>query len=93
MDKDEIRKLVESGYDKAAINHQHQIDLTRAELAIYTEFKGLIQESVLELGSGDGRPIAQDLLQSGINYIGIDLSSKQVELARKNNPGFEDRFK
>ena len=42
--------------------------------------------SILDLGSGTGFPFAKLFLEKGFNYLGIDLSSRMVEIARKNVP-------
>jgi 2-polyprenyl-3-methyl-5-hydroxy-6-metoxy-1,4-benzoquinol methylase len=45
--------------------------------------------SILEFGCGGGRLIKylnQNLKNKKINYIGVDLSKKLLELAKKDNP-------
>lgn len=42
---------------------------------------------VLDIGSGTGRPVAQDLVAAGCRVTGLDVSRVMVELARANVPG------
>lgn len=42
--------------------------------------------SVLDLGCGSGRPIAQHLSKNGVNVIGVDASPELIEIARKTLP-------
>ena len=42
--------------------------------------------SVLDLGCGSGRPIAQHLSKNGVNVIGVDASPELIEIARKALP-------
>ncbi len=86
-------ETVRVGYNKAGVNHQKYIDLTRTEMSIYHLFKTKIKENVLELGFGNGRPIAEDLINSGFDYLGIDLSTTQVNLAQSLHPKSRQRFK
>ncbi|MHA2032289.1 MAG: class I SAM-dependent methyltransferase [Candidatus Kariarchaeaceae archaeon] len=91
--KDDIADIVRKGYDKASHLHQFETDQTRTNLAIYQEFKTqLLEGPVVELGFGDGSPIGIDLLNSGYNYQGIDISESQVELARSKFPQYTDNF-
>jgi ubiquinone/menaquinone biosynthesis C-methylase UbiE len=42
---------------------------------------------VLDAGSGTGMPVAEFLVKSGFEVVGIDISSGMVETAHKNVPG------
>lgn len=100
-----IAKLVKDGYDKAAHNHSKEVALmdinypnqqSRINLDIYSQFKtelNTIGGRVIELGCGDGLPIGRDLLESNLEYTGIDLSDAQITLARINNPDHQSAFK
>lgn len=48
---------------------------------------------VLELGCGAGLPVLLTLLEKndGMSVVGNDISTSQIELARKNLAGYEDR--
>ena len=41
---------------------------------------------ILDLGSGTGVPFAKLFVEKGFNYLGIDISSQMVEIARRNVP-------
>lgn len=41
---------------------------------------------ILDLGSGTGKPYAKLLIERGFNVLGIDISPRMVELARKYVP-------
>ena len=99
----DIEKLVKEGYNAAAEEHSEQKKLmdddyiahSRVNLDIYNQFKAelsSIDGGVIELGCGDSLPIGIDLLDSGFDYTGIDLSEAQIELARKNNPDYQSAF-
>lgn len=91
-DFEKITNLVREGYNRAAVRHQDELDLSRTEMWIYKDFKGKLIGNVVELGFGNGRPIAEDLLNDGCDYLGIDISEKQVELARSYFPQHKERF-
>ncbi|MBY9020636.1 MAG: class I SAM-dependent methyltransferase [Candidatus Lokiarchaeota archaeon] len=40
--------------------------------------------SILDIGSGTGLPFAKLFLEKGFNYLGIDISSQMIKIARKN---------
>ncbi len=42
--------------------------------------------SILDIGSGTGLPFAELFLEKGFNYLGIDISSQMIKIARKNVP-------
>ncbi len=44
---------------------------------------------ILDLGSGTGKPYAKLLIERGFNVLGIDISPRMVELARKYVPQAE----
>ncbi|MFE1557834.1 methyltransferase domain-containing protein [Streptomyces sp. NPDC058734] len=48
--------------------------------------------SVLDVGSGTGRPVAATLADSGFRVTGIDVSATMVELARSRVPGGDFRL-
>lgn len=54
------------------------------EMKIFREL--LPAGKILEIGSGGGRD-AKELIASGYEYIGTDISSSFVKIARKENPG------
>jgi SAM-dependent methyltransferase len=42
--------------------------------------------SILDIGSGTGIPFAKLFIERGFNYLGIDISSEMIKIARKNVP-------
>jgi SAM-dependent methyltransferase len=42
--------------------------------------------SILDIGSGTGIPFAKLFVERGFDYLGIDISSKIIKIARKNVP-------
>ena len=42
--------------------------------------------SILDIGSGTGLPFAKLFLEKGFNYLGVDISSQMINIARKNVP-------
>lgn len=79
--------LVKKGYDQAAENYLSSRGQFRnlkylEELNKFLKPKSLI----LDIGCGAGKPIDEWLINKGHKVIGIDISEKQIELARKNVP-------
>ncbi|MHA1458103.1 MAG: class I SAM-dependent methyltransferase [Promethearchaeota archaeon] len=44
------------------------------------------RSSILDLGSGTGLPFAKLFLKKGYDYLGLDISSQMIKIARKNVP-------
>ncbi|MBY9018469.1 MAG: class I SAM-dependent methyltransferase [Candidatus Lokiarchaeota archaeon] len=42
--------------------------------------------SILDIGSGTGLPFAKLFLEKGFDYLGVDISSRMIKIARKNVP-------
>jgi len=84
-----VKEIVRKGYDalstqyRAQFKSSHENDYPRWTDA----FKALLPAhgAVLELGCGDGIPVAQ-LLAADYSYTGIDLSPVQATNARKHVP-------
>lgn len=84
------QKVVEAGYDELksrytdwtlSVDPRHRVDY----LGLLT--KSLPSHSrVLELGCGPGDPVAKTLQEAGHIYVGMDLSSEQLAIARANVP-------
>lgn len=84
------KRIVQRGYDQ--LGDAYRIFYERANPDRYrdwlTDFATRLPAGgkVLELGCADGIPAARYLSQQ-FDYVGIDLSPVQVELARQNVPG------
>jgi len=61
------------------LRERKYLDLTVAGLPVGA--------SVLDLGCGTGRPIAEELVARGYVVTGVDGSAKMLEIARRNLPG------
>src|SRR5258708_3414199 len=83
MDKD----LIINGYNQAAeayLQVRNTFDNTR-----YLEvFISLLQSGshILDLGCGAGIPVDKLLVERGFAIKGVDISTRQIELARQNVP-------
>ena len=87
MSAREKEETVRKGYDRIAEKYQaiRQAFDSKRELG---EFASLLLKNakVLDVGCGDGVPVAQFLAESGFNVTGIDFSKNMLKLARKNVP-------
>ncbi len=91
---DERIKIVKRGYEVAALRYRKEKDLLILQLKIFKQWLSLIKTGpILDLGCGSGYPIAPELFKRNIDYIGIDLSEEQIELAKKQFPEHQERFK
>lgn len=80
-------KLVREGYDKVAQNYSSQRDQFRNDKYLERLVKLLKSGStILDIGCGAGVPVDKYLVGRGFRVIGIDISEKQIELAKKNVP-------
>ncbi|NPE09516.1 MAG: class I SAM-dependent methyltransferase [Asgard group archaeon] len=84
MDK---KKIVSEGYDKAAEKYLAERHENLEEMKFLPEFSSLIKQDgkVLDAGCGAGLPFTK-YLSERFHVIGIDISKKQIDLAKKNVP-------
>ncbi len=87
---EEHRRTVEAGYDRIAERYlatkdpQDPLALTALEeLASHLSPAA----AVLDLGCGAGVPVTRWLVEKGFAVTGVDISDKQLELARRFVPG------
>jgi SAM-dependent methyltransferase len=90
MKRERARDLVECGYD--AIAEQYLASKDEGDphlLGMLQELASRLPPSapVLDLGCGAGVPATRWLSQCGYTVTGVDVSSRQLELARQNVPG------
>ncbi|NUM44401.1 MAG: methyltransferase domain-containing protein [Anaerolineales bacterium] len=84
------KQIVQQGYDKIAEKYQDWTRKVRVEeREKYTHY--LLDQlpqgaNVLELGCGAGKPTTQHLA-ARFKLTGVDISAKQIQLARKNVAG------
>lgn len=79
--------LVKEGYNKAAENYSAERDVFKNQKYLDRLSELLIPGStVLDVGCGAGIPVDKYLEEHGYKVVGIDISEKQIELARRNFP-------
>ncbi len=85
MSKD--KDLVRKGYDKIARRYM----LVRSQYVNHPYLERLNnllkpRSVILDLGCGAGKPIDRFFINNGHSVIGIDISKKQIKLAKSNVP-------
>jgi hypothetical protein len=90
------KEIVRTGYDRVSETYRgDRLDLSDPE---YMKYAGWIEElkvqlgpsgNVLDLGCGNGVPVARLLVEAGYGYVGVDLSPVQIERARRLTPHAE----
>lgn len=84
-------KFVRRGYNQAAGNYLKGRDQFKNDKYLQKLSQLLKPKStILDIGCGAGIPIDSFLIDKGHQVIGIDISEKQIELAKNNVP--EGRF-
>lgn len=77
--------LVKQGYNKAAENYSSKRDQFENNKYLEQLVKLLKPNAaVLDIGCGSGVPIDKYLVDKGLKVIGLDISEKQIELAKQN---------
>jgi cyclopropane fatty-acyl-phospholipid synthase-like methyltransferase len=79
--------LVRRGYDRAAEIYTRQRDQFES-LAYLNHLAARLRTgaTVLDVGCGAGVPVDRYLVDKGFSVVGIDLSERQIALARANVP-------
>ena len=85
MGPTDARKMVEDGYDQLAERYAEVRTLSPGNKKYIDMLARLLPKDscVLDLGCGPGVPITKELVRH-FKVVGIDFSSNQIELARKN---------
>ncbi len=85
-----MKNLVREGYNKVAKKYSSNRDQF-SNTKYLEKLASLLQPgaTVLDLGCGSGIPIDKFLIDKGFKVIGIDISEKQIELAKQNTPTAE----
>ena len=79
--------LVKKGYNKVAYDYESKRD--QFENTKYLEkLNSLLtpNSTILDIGCGAGKPVDSYFIEHGHKVIGIDISEKMIELAKKNVP-------
>jgi SAM-dependent methyltransferase len=85
----EKKEIVRKGYNKAAKKLQIQLGSRKEEAHLFKlvdEFISSIPINGLVLDAGCGNGAYSRYLSEKLNVIGIDISEKQIKLARQNAP-------
>lgn len=82
--------FVKQGYNKAAENyaagrHQFKNDVYLEKLESFL----VPHSTILDIGCGTGKPVDSYFVSKGHKVVGIDISEKMIELAKKNVPQAE----
>lgn len=81
------RNVVRDGYDRMANKYLSERDKLKTAKYLYQLMKYLPKNAkILDLGCGAGIPVDDILIKAGHEVTGIDISTQQVKLARKNCP-------
>lgn len=81
----DYKSVVISGYDNCAERYHHEREKQHDPAMDFILDKLPTRSSVLDVGCGSGVPVCSTLT-TRYEVEGIDISSKQIELARKNVP-------
>lgn len=84
--QDGKNELVRQGYNKAAEHYSSDRNEFENDKYLDKFIELLKSGTVLDIGCGAGIPIDKYLIDRGFKVIGIDISEKQIELAKKNLP-------
>ena len=81
------QEIVRKGYDKIAVRYMD----ARDQLVNYRYLERLNNlimpcSTILDIGCGAGKPIDRFFINKGHRVIGIDISRKQIRLAKRNVP-------
>jgi SAM-dependent methyltransferase len=85
---DARHEVVRRGYDEIADRYL-AARTTGGDLELLPELVARLSagDAVLDAGCGAGVPVMTQLVEAGLEVVGIDLSSAQVCLARSESPG------
>jgi len=82
-----VKSIVEKGYDRIAESYLEGRSIFDNTRYLRQFCKLLLPHStILDVGCGSGKPVDVYLQRRGHAVIGIDISSKQIELARRSVP-------
>ena len=88
------KRLVSEGYNKIA--RRYSLSRNQLESLKYLEkLNSLLKPNsrILDLGCGASKPVDEFFINHGHKIIGIDISSEQVKLAKKNIPAGSFKLK
>lgn len=81
------KEIVRQGYNEIASQYHSVRNEELAEMKLLPDFMELIPKGgkILDAGCGGGYPFTK-LLSDKFDVLGIDISEKQIELAKRNAP-------
>jgi len=81
------KELVRKGYNKIARKYMEVRDQFTNDRYLMM-FNNLLEpgSTILDLGCGAGKPVDKFFIYQGHRVIGIDISEKQIKLAKRNAP-------
>lgn len=83
----DMRQLVKDGYNQCADNYSSTRDGFKSQKYLDALHEKLSPGSrILDIGCGAGVPVDEYLVAKGHIITGVDISEKQIELARRNLP-------
>ncbi len=87
---EQIRSIVSIGFDKVGIKYSKMRLESDEEVQLLPDFMNRLPSNalVLDAGCGAGEPITK-ILSERFNVVGVDVSRKQVEAARRILPACE----
>lgn len=81
-----VFKLVKTGYDNLAERYRNEKSDTLSKFPLFRKWLSSIDEGpILDLGCGSGYPLLENI-PSNTQYIGVDISKAQIELAKNQYP-------
>jgi SAM-dependent methyltransferase len=91
VDELDVAAIVRDGYDQIAERYLAAVSQPRANDPRDLWTGHLLRRlspasSVLDLGCGPGVPTAAAFAEAGHHVVGVDISPRQIELARRNVP-------
>ena len=88
------KRLVSKRYNKIASSYSLNRNQFKS-LKYLEKLNSLLKPNsrILDLGCGAGKPIDEFFINHGHKIIGIDISSEQVKLAKKNIPAGSFKIK
>jgi SAM-dependent methyltransferase len=88
---DRRRAVVRAGYDDVAESYLAERPLDGADVALLDQLTERLAPgaAVLDAGCGAGVPVVRHLLAAGLATTGLDVSRRQLELARELVPDCE----
>jgi SAM-dependent methyltransferase len=85
---DKRKRIVAAGYDAMAEAYLATFGTSSVRAHWLDEFTRRLTAPgrILDLGCGAGEPVARSLRDAGFDVVGVDVSERQIELARQNFP-------